>query len=176
MSLREKEAGFILWEVILVMAVVMIFSTQVIPRVCKLYRQMVVEYEAERLLADIRHCQTLDRLLAVDAWHYGAKRPESKWAQLNLYGESDLLSAGNRYILSQHHYYPGVHVEKLTQQGLLPIEFQKTQISFEVDGRTRQERDMGLMTLLVYFEGYPQEGRRIMISKGGRIRMERGRR
>ncbi|SDP48888.1 pilus assembly FimT family protein [Selenomonas ruminantium] len=173
-SIKGKEAGFVLWGVMLAMMAVLIFSTQAIPRGLKLYRQMVVEYEAERLLADIRHCQNLNRLLAEDVWKYGAKRPEEKFVWLDLLSEGNTLAAGNRYILSHRRYYPGVHVGKITKQGNLPIEDKKTQISFEVNGRTLWEQDMGPMTLLVYYEGYPREGRRIIISKGGRIRMERG--
>ena len=32
----------------------------------------------------------------------------------------------------------------------------------------------GMMTLCIYYQGYPAEGKKIMISEGGRIRMERG--
>ncbi|BAL83742.1 hypothetical protein SELR_20340 [Selenomonas ruminantium subsp. lactilytica TAM6421] len=174
LSIRRREAGFMLWEMMLVAMVILLFSAQAIPRGFKIYRQMVVEYEAEELLADIRHCQALNRLVRDRGWKYGAQKPEEKFARLDLLQDGSRLTGGNRYIMHYHVYYPGVQIEKINKQGDFPHEHNNTQISFEVNGWTHLETDMGLMTLLVYFKGYPREGRRIIISKGGRIRMERG--
>ena len=174
LSVREREAGFVLWELMLVVIAVLLFSTQAVPRGFRLYRQMAVEYEAEHLLADIRHCQSLSRLLAGDARQYGAKKAYQKFTRMDIYPEYKTISAGESIILDVNRFFPGVHIERVNKLGELPLGDTTIQIAFLANGMTRLEKDMGLVTVLVYFQGYPQEGRWIMVSSGGRIRMERG--
>lgn len=174
LAMKEREEGFALLEVMLAVMLVLIFSTQVIPRGSKLYRQMVVEYESEHLLAEIRHCQSLSRLIEDNAWWYGARNQEKKNPRIDLFLGHSRLSAGDSIILEQHVFFPGVRIGKIDKQGFPSHEHNNIQISFEINGMTSLEKDKGLMTLLIYIDGYPQEGRKLMISKGGRVRMERG--
>ena len=62
--------------------------------------------------------------------------------------------------------------ERITEKEM-PVPFEgKSEIAFISNGMPKVAD--GMMTLLIFFRGYPQEGRKIMISMGGRIRMGRG--
>lgn len=169
---REKQAGFVLWEVMLLSVLLLFFATQALPGMFKLYRQMAVEYEAERFLSEIRRCQVLSRVTAESAWGYGAEEAGRKYVRLNMYEGGNTISAGGRYILDRSTYLPGVCIVKITEKKeLVPFEG-RMEIAFISNGVPKVAD--GMMTILIFFRGYPQEGRKIMISMGGRIRMGRG--
>lgn len=169
---REKQAGFVLGEVMLLSVLLLVFASQALPGMFKLYRQLAVEYEAERFLSEIRRCQTLSRVTADSAWGYGAGEAGRKYVRLNMYEDGNTISAGGRYILDHSTYLPGVRVAKITdKEASVPYEG-RMEIAFISNGVPKVAD--GMMTLLIFFRGYPQEGRKIMISMGGRIRMGRG--
>jgi Tfp pilus assembly protein FimT len=76
--------------------------------------------------------------------------------------------AGNMRTLERHAYLAGVKAVKEDNTTYAT----RADIAFSQEGTPRSVESM--MTILIYYQGYEQEGRRIMISKGGRIRMERG--
>ncbi len=171
-GVRERAAGFAIGEVLLAAALVLVFATQALPGMFRLYRQLAVEYETERFLSEIRHCQSLARVTADYAWGYGAEEPGHKYVRLNMYEGGNTISAGSRYVLESSTYLPGVRITKITEKEMsVPFEG-KSEIAFISNGMPKVAD--GMMTLLIFFRGYPQEGRKIMISMGGRIRMGRG--
>lgn len=170
MVVGERQRGAILLELMLFILLVMLFALQALPAMFKFYRQLAVEYEAEHLLSDIRYCQNLSRLIAEPAWGYGAKDIRQKYGVLRLFAGGNELTAGGSYTIGGHRYLPGVLVKKMDVNNI-PCD-DEMQIGFAAAGKPTFTE--GLITVLIYFDGYQQEGRRIMVSKGGRIRMERG--
>jgi Tfp pilus assembly protein FimT len=93
MLVRERQAGFMLGEVLLVLALLMIIGAHAVPKAAKFFRQTAVEYEAEKLLSTIRYCQNLSRTTADNAWGYGAKNPNKRDIYLQLSAEGNQIFA-----------------------------------------------------------------------------------
>ncbi|WP_026765932.1 hypothetical protein [Selenomonas ruminantium] len=173
MLVRERQAGFMLGEVLLVLALLMIIGAHAVPQAAKFFRQTAVEYEAEKLLSTIRYCQNLSRTTADNAWGYGAKNPNKRDIYLQLSAEGNQIFAGEGDIIVSHNYLPQVNVVKVYQENGKNHYDDLVNLAFNANG---QPKSLGknMMTILIYYQGYPAEGQKIMISKGGRIRMERG--
>lgn len=170
MSLAGRgQQGGMLVEVMLVVLVVTVLAAAAFPGVCKVYRQAAVEYEAEHLLADIRRCQSLSRVTGSSAWNYGADTSADTFVHVLLEKGKYTMLAGNMKIIDSHAYLAGIKAVKEDKKSY----YTKADIAFSQEGTPRSVESM--MTIFIYYQGYEQEGRRIMISKGGRIRMERGR-
>ena len=166
---RLRQQGSMLGEVLLLLMVLLILGTQAGPALFKIYRQAAVEYEAEHLLADMRRCQSLSRVTGSSAWNYGAQSSADNYVHLLLSPDKSILLAGNTKIIASHVYWAGIRTVKVDDKSYTT----KVDIAFAPEGTPRSVEAM--MTILIYYQGYEQEGRRIMLSKGGRIRMERGR-
>lgn len=171
MLVKERQAGAMLWEILLILALLAIISVHAVPQAAKFYRQAVVEYEAEQLLSTIRYCQNMSRITADSAWGYGAKSPTKRYVSLQLAAKGNQLLAGDRDIIASHTYLPGVNVAKVYQEQGENHYDASIKLSFTANGRPGLS---GMMTIFIYYQGYPAEGQKIMISKGGRIRLERG--
>lgn len=161
--------GFLLWELTLVIMIMAVLAALAFPGVFKFYRQAAVEYEAEHLLADIRRCQSLSRVSGSSAWNYGADTSADTFVHVLLEKGKYTVLAGNMKIIDSHAYLAGIKAVKEDKKSY----YTKADIAFSQEGTPRSVESM--MTIFIYYQGYEQEGRRIMISKGGRIRMERGR-
>jgi len=161
-----------LLEIALLLLAVSVLAVWTGPQACKFYRQAVVEYEAEQLLSRIRYCQNMNRVTAESAWGYGAKEASRHYVRLMLFPAYNQLVAGGRDIISSHHYLSGVKAMKIHQEQGRTVYDNLTELAFQANGKPKSVSNM--MTILIYYQGYPQDGQRIMVSKGGRIRMERG--
>lgn len=171
MLIKGTQSGAMLGEVLLALALLMIICTHAVPQAAKFYRQAVVEYEAEQLLALIRYCQNMNRITAENAWEYGAKDPFKRYISLQLLADGNQLFAGDIDIIASHKYLPGVRVAKVYREKGKNYYDASVKLTFTADGRPGMA---GMMTICIYYQGHPAEGQKIMISKGGRIRLERG--
>lgn len=171
MQLKEDQSGAMLLDVLLALALLLILSMHAVPQAAKFYRQAAVEYEAEQLLSNLRYCQNMSRITAESAWGYGAQDPMKRYIYLQLLTNGNQLLAGEWDIIAQHYYLPGVKVAKVCQEQGKKYYDDSIRLYFGANGRPGST---GLMTLCIYYQGYPAEGTKIMISEGGRIRMERG--
>ena len=171
MELKEYQSGALLLDVLLALALLMILSIHAVPQAAKFYRQAAVEYEAEQLLSSIRYCQNMSRITAESAWGYGAREPAVRHIYLQLFTNGNQTLAGKGDIIAQHYYLPGVKVAKVYQEQGKNYYDDSIRLYFNANGRPGLT---GMMTLCIYCQGYPAEGKKIMISEGGRIRMERG--
>ena len=171
MHLRGHQSGALLLEVLLALALLMILGMHAVPQAAKFYRQAAVEYEAEQLLSSIRYCQDMGRNTGESAWGYGAQEPTVRHIYLQLFTNGNQLLAGKGDIIAQHRYLPGVKVAKVYQEQGKKYYDDSIRLYFNANGRPGLT---GMMTLCIYCQGYPDEARKIMISEGGRIRMERG--
>ena len=90
---------------------------------------------------------------------------------LQLLANGNQLLGGKGDIIVQHHYLPCVKVAKVYQEQGKNYYDDSIRLYFNANGRPGIT---GMMTLCIYYQGYPTEGKKIMISEGGRIRMERG--
>ena len=129
----QGNAGFVLGELAVVLAIVACLAAVAAPSLLKFYRETALEYESECLLADLRRTQSLSRMVADKAWLYGQQEPVEQKASIRV----------------EETYYV------FLQNGGL-------------DDIGRQ-----MMTLVLYCEGWENEGRKIMISRAGRIRIKR---
>lgn len=172
MVIKERQAGGMVLEVILALTLLMLVSAHALPLACKFYRQAAVEYEAEQLLAAIRYCQQMSRTTADSAWGYGAMNATKRSVFLQLAPQGNQIFAGERDIVVSNHYLPGVKAVKIYQDKGADCYDDHVVLAFNADGRPKSISNM--MTILIYYQGYPLEGQKIMVSKGGRIRMERG--
>jgi prepilin-type N-terminal cleavage/methylation domain-containing protein len=161
------QCGFSLLEVLVAVALLLVLFTAAVPSMLSFYRQYAVEYETEHLLADIRKAQSISRTAAPDAREYGA-RSQEEGASLRIDRNSYLAQVGYDAdaVRIRHHYLPLVHVVK---KGQVSGEWF---ISFTDNGGLKSGDSM--MTLQIFCEGQMAEARQIMISRGGRIRIERG--
>ena len=171
MVIEDKQAGTMLLEVILLIALLMILAARAVPEACKFYRQAAVEYEAEQLLSSIRYCQNMSRMTEESAWGYGAKESRRHYVFIKLFPDYNQIAGSGRDIIGSHHYLPGVKAVKIHQEQGQTIFDAPVELFFRANG---QPKTGDMMTILIYYQGYPQDGQRIMVSKGGRIRMERG--
>ena len=162
------QAGFSLLEILLAVVLLVVISAVAVPSLLSFYRQYAVEYETEYLLADIRRAQSISRTAAPAAKKYGAHSQDGQGASILVDRDSYLfeISYGDDAVHSRHHYLPLVHV---IQNGQLS---QDDFIVFDDNGSPRNVGSM--MTLQIFCEGHLAERRQIMISRGGRIRIERG--
>lgn len=167
----DKQAGGMLLEIMLTLTLLLLMSTMAVPQAAKLYRQVVVEYEAEQLLSAIRYCQNRSRVTAESAWNYGAKLPNRHYVFLKFFPDHNQIMSGTRDVIESHTYLYGVNVAKIYQEKGKTQYDDSVELVFNANGKPKAG---DMMTLLIYYQGYPQDGQRIMVSKGGRIRMERG--
>ena len=163
-----SQAGFSLVEVLVAVALVAVISAAAVPSLLSFYRQYAVEYESDHLLADVRRAQSITRTAAPAAQEYGAHSKDGQGASILIERDSYLLQVGynDDAIRIRHYYLPLVRV--LKDGKLLDYDF----IFFEDNGRLRTVKST--MTLQVFCEGHLSEGRQIKVSRGGRIRIERG--
>lgn len=171
MVIKDKQAGFMLWEVLLLLALLLLLMTQAVPQAYKFYRQAAVEYEAEQLLSTIRYCQDMSRVTEESAWGYGARESRRHYVFIKLFPDYNQIAGSGRDIIASHYYLPGVRVEKIHQEQGRTVFDSPVDLIFRANG---QPKAGNMMTILIYYQGHPQDGQRIMVSKGGRIRMERG--
>lgn len=164
---QKQRQGFSLLEVLIACMVLGIIAAVAMPSAWKFYRQAAVEYEAEHLLSDLRRIQAMSRLSGEDAWNYGAKSSQSQLGILQLRKGYSYLALGSTgvWYSSRHNYLPAIYIEKKSNNA------QNLSVFFDANGKPIKN---SMMTLVVACRGYPQEGRAIIISRSGRIRMERG--
>ena len=167
---KNRQAGFVLIEVVLMVILIACLCGTAIPAAMQFYREMAIEYEAEHLLSDIRRTQALSRMLVERTYGYGGtdNRQQEVEIELGSTGYTMLVTSGSGGDRVIHTYLPLVKVSRQSNgegaaTGL---------IAFKSNGELKNV-GTGMMTLLVVCEGWPQEGRKIMISRAGRVRIER---
>lgn len=160
--------GFALLEWVILAAVIACMAAVVLPCAVSFYREAALEYETQHLLADIRRAQSYSRMVVESAWGYGSDTSYKQLVQINIRPDEYTFSieSGNGSEFLTHHYLPLVHVRRkdLSMGG---------KISFDKNGGLTNKGTQ-MMTLVIYCEGQEEKKRRIMISKAGRIRLERG--
>lgn len=165
---RQGAQGFALLEIVIMAAVLSCLAAVVLPCAMSFYREAALEYETQHLLADIRRAQSLSRLVVESGWGYGSDTPYKQLVEIDIQPDAYTLSAqsikGSEFLT--HRYLPLVHVRRKDKSAAGKISFTKN------GGLTNKGTQM--MTLIIYCEGKEEKKRQIMISKAGRIRLERG--
>lgn len=165
---RPSEQGFMAVEAIFACLVVMLFASVAIPRAAAFYREAVLEYELQSLLSDIRYMRELSRSTearpAEVGWDYNGER--ERRAGMYFQHEGYVLIAGS-HIFREHKYVSGIRMsgpmvsDSNTKQQLL---------MFGDDGVLSKP-----CTLYLFWSEQQSCGRRLILSAGGRCRVERGR-
>ncbi|SDG45247.1 Tfp pilus assembly protein FimT [Selenomonas sp. WCT3] len=167
---NKQQAGFVLMEVLMLMAIMALLGLVAIPSAMQFYREAAIEYETEHLLSDLRRTQSLNRLIEGANHGFYVRDGVVKKAVMEIRSEDYCVtvSSSQEETSMSHHYLPLVRVSRQwngTNVDSGPITFK--------DNGELKNVGLGMMTLLICCEGWPQEGRKIMISKAGRIRVER---
>ena len=167
---RKQQAGFALAEVLIFAAGMALLGLVAVPSAMQFYREAAIEYEAEHLLSDLRQTQSLNRLIEGANHGFYVRDGVVKKAVIEIRSEEYCVtvSSSKAETCMFHHYLPLVRVSRQwngTNVDSGPITFK--------DNGELKNVGLGMMTLLICCEGWPQEGRKIMISKAGRSRMER---
>ena len=167
---KKQQAGLALIEVLILMAIIAILGLVAVPQAMQFYREAAIEYETEHLLVDLRRTQSLNRLIEGANHGLYVRDGVVKKAVIEVRKEDYCVTvtSSEAETTMSHRYLPLVRVSRQwngTNVDSGPIAFK--------DNGELKNVGLGMMTLLICCEGWPQEGRKIMISKAGRIRMER---
>lgn len=164
----QSAQGVALLEIVIMAAVLASLAAVVMPCAMSFYREAALEYETQHLLADIRRAQSLSRLTVESGWGYGSDTPYKQLVEIDIRADAYTLSAqsfkGSEFLT--HRYLPLVRVKRKNKTAVGKISFTQN------GGLTNKGTQM--MTVIIYCEGQEEKKRQIMISKAGRIRLERG--
>ena len=167
---KERQAGIALVEVLLLAAVIACLSMLAIPSIMRFYREAAIEYETEHLLADLRRTQSLNRL--IEGANHGFYNRDGVVKQAVIEVRKNeycvTVTSSHEETNMSHRYLPLVKVSKEWNG----TSIDSGPIAFKANGELKNV-GLGMMTLIITCEGWEQEGRKIMISRAGRIRMER---
>ena len=162
-----KEHGSLLIEVIIACAVLAVFAMVALPNGLAIYREAAVEYEVQCLLSDSRYMREVSR--TTERWPKSMERrdayqlPLRRQAQMRFRRGGYTMLAGSA-VHSSHDFLPGIVIT-----GRFATSSR--------DGIALTFGDDGLLatpcTMLIYMEGHPQSARKLILSAGGRCRVER---
>ncbi len=153
--------------VIIACAVLAVFAMVALPNGLAIYREAAVEYEVQCLLSDIRYMREVSR--TTERWPKSMERrdayqlPLRRQAQMRFRRGGYTMLAGSA-VHSSHDFLPGIVIT-----GRFATSSR--------DGIALTFGDDGLLatpcTMLIYMEGHPQSARKLILSAGGRCRVER---
>lgn len=162
-----KEQGSLLLEVIVACAVLAVLSMAALPRALAIYREAALEYEMQCLLSDIRYVREVSRTTQV--WPKSMKGkaeqqlPSWRQAQMRFRRTGYTMLAGSAR-QGSHDFLPG-------------IELKGRFVTGDLDGPALAFGDEGILmtpcTMVLFWTEAPQSLRRIILSAGGRVRVER---
>ncbi|WP_302296429.1 pilus assembly FimT family protein [Mitsuokella multacida] len=162
-----REQGSLLIELIIACAVLVILSMAALPRGLTLYREAALEYEVQHLLGDIRYMRGISRTTQI--WPQSMKRkadqqlPPWRQAQMQFRRTGYTMRAGN-VTHRRYDFLPGIELKGRFVTGSL-------------DGPALTFGNDGLLTtpctMVLFWTDAPQSGRKLILSAGGRCRVER---
>lgn len=162
-----REQGSLFIEVIVACAVLVIFAMTALSNGLALYREAALEYEVQRLLSDIRYMREISR--TTESWprymevKEAYQLPMRRQAKMQFRHGGYTMLAGS-VIRGSHDFLPGI---------VLTGRFATS----SRDGMALTFGDDGLLatpcTMLLYMEGHPQSARKLILSAGGRCRVQR---
>ncbi|SFT52443.1 Tfp pilus assembly protein FimT [Selenomonas sp. GACV-9] len=166
----KDEQGFALLETVVAVAAAACLAAAIAPGILKFYRETALEYESECLLADLRRTQSLSRMVAEQGWMYGQEEPNEQKAQIHVEGTYYAFRVKSQagIVENVHHYLPLIHVKRKDKSESSGSGI----IAFRQNG-SLEDIGTDMMTLVMYCDGWEDEGRKIMISRAGRMRMKR---
>lgn len=162
-----REQGSLLIEVIIACAAIMVLAATALPNGLALYREAALEYEVQCLLSDIRYVREVSR--TTERWPRSMEQstvyqlPLDRQAQMRFRQGGYTMLAGMK-VCSSHDFLPGIALKGrfVTGRGDGPP------LTFGNDGLLTTP-----CTMLLYVEDHPQFVRKIILSAGGRCRVER---
>ena len=167
MKQRRSERGFLLVEVLIILGIAAAVATVAVPQTLTFYRRAAIEYEANKLLQDLRYVQALSRTTVGNISTYGMSVDGSREPRLTLRATSYEIADSRARTLASHKLLPAIIVKK---RGDGESGIGGAVIGFDANGGLNSTANM---TLVVYAKGYESEGQRIVIDNAARIRLER---
>ncbi|WP_270400287.1 type II secretion system protein [Mitsuokella multacida] len=162
-----REQGSLLVEVIVACAVLAILAMAALPRGLLLYREAALEYEVQCLLSDIRYMREISR--TTEQWPESMKQngkqrpPQRRQARMQFRRTGYTMLAGG-VTHKRHDFLPGMELTGGFATGA-------------IDGPILTFGDDGLLktpcTMVLSWADSPKSLRKIILSAGGRCRVER---
>ena len=162
-----KEHGSLRIEVIIACAVLAVVAMGALPNGLAIYREAAVEYEVQCLLSDIRYMREVSR--TTERWPKSMERrdayqlPLRRQAQMRFRRGGYTMLAGSA-VHSSHDFLPGIVITGRCATSA----WDGSALTVGVDGLLATP-----CTMLIYMEGHPQSARKLILSAGGRGRVER---
>jgi hypothetical protein len=157
--------GMALLNVLVAVSVLGIVFAAALPAALSLYARVAVEYEAVRLVAEIRRVQAISRVTAMELYMLEGRRSWKRDPRLEIYTDGYALHRPFDGTVRVHEPLPLVRFEQETAHG--------KRVAFDRNGDIARDWSSN-MTIRVYAVGYEQDALRVVIDQAARIRLHRG--
>lgn len=160
-----RERGVVLLHVLLALSISAVLLSAAIPTMRSFYAHAAVEYEAMRLISELRRTQAISRMTAMPLYMMEGRLSWERAPQVRIrYGTYEL-----------HHPFQEddrVHVP-LPLVRIAQETMRETPVVFGRNGDLEKIWSHN-MKIRVYAEGYEQDGLYVVIDRAARIRLQRG--
>ena len=159
----SDEGGSMLIEILVVLLLISVLAAVILPSGLAFYRRAAVEYEAMRLIGELRRMQAVSRTTArpLGPMRGGERAPA-------LYVHTDGYEI-RRPVKGRVRVYHALPLVRMRREG-----HTDRPAAFDWNGGIAWDKSSN-MTIRVYAEGHEAEGLRVVIDGAARIRLQRGR-
>ena len=157
--------GMALLDVLAVLTVLGVLFAAAIPAVSSLYARAAVEYEAMRLVAELRRVQAISRTTAMSLYMLEGERAWERMPRLWIRSDGYDLNRPFAGDVRVHGALPLVRFYQETMNN--------TPVVFNQNSGIAQSWSSN-MTIRVYVAGHEEDALRVVIDRGARIRLRRG--
>ena len=157
--------GMALLNVLIAISVLGIVLAAALPAAFSLYARAAAEYEAVRLVGELRRIQAVSRMTAMPLYMLEDRRAWERVPRLRIRSDGYVL---HRPFSEDEYVYtplPLVRFEQVTMRNTLVV--------FNRNGEIAEGWSHN-MTIRVYVPGYEQEALCVVIDRAARVRLHRG--
>jgi len=163
---RSDEGGSMLIEILVVLLLISVLAAVVLPSGFAFYRRAAVEYEALRLIGELRRMQAVSRTTARPLYILGPMRGGERAPALYVHTDGYEI---RRPVKGRVRVYHALPLVRMRREGSTD-----RPAAFDWNGGIAWDKSSN-MTIRVYAEGHEAEGLRVVIDGAARIRLQRGR-
>ena len=157
--------GMALLNVLIALAIVSTVLAAAVPAALSFYAHAAVEYEAMHLIGEFRRVQAISRMTAMPLYVLEGRASWERVPRLRIGSDGYVLRRPFGDHVRVHTPLPLVHFEQVTMNNTLVV--------FHRNGEIAENWSRN-MTIRVYAEGYEADALRVVIDRGARIRLQRG--
>ena len=161
----SDEGGSMLVEILVVLLLISVLAAVILPSGLAFYRRAAVEYEAMRLIGELRRMQAVSRTTARPLYILGTMRGGERAPALYVYTDGYEIRRPVKGRVRTYHALPLV---RMRREG-----HTDRPAAFDWNGGIAWDKSSN-MTICVYAEEHEAEGLRVVIDGAARIRLQRG--